>query len=519
MINLVTALQNPSAYPHPVQEIDIVETHISLVFLTGQYAYKVKKAVNLGFLDFSTPESREHFCREELRLNRRLCRDIYLDVVPVTEKSGKIMIGGNGKVVDHAVKMVQFDRSMELDILLSRNRLTGEQIDQISRIVADFHASLPSAGPDTSYGCPEILIKPIRDNFTEAERLNRDRHETVLLEKLKQWTETEYRRLIPLFSSRKASGHIKPCHGDMHTGNMVLWKKRVMIFDCIEFNPFLSTIDVISEIAFLAMDLEHGGHRGLAWRFLNDYLSLTGDYDGLPLLRFYKIYRAMVRAKVTAIRHLQEKNQREKEKTLTEHRSYISTALAYTSPPPFGLILTSGASGSGKTTVARQLALRLPAVHIRSDIERKRLFGLKPLEKSRPEQNRLMYSDKSSELTYAKLHGIASLCLGNGYPVIVDATFLRQEERKRFIALGKNQRCPVVIFCCEAPEKLLEERVKKRRIQSRDASEADHSILLQQIKSRVPLSAEEKKITVTVDSSLPSSIEAGIKETIAQITG
>lgn len=517
MTNLTTALLHSSAYPHPVEDIVIVETHISLVFLTGTYAYKVKKAVNLGFLDFSTLEKREHFCREELRRNRRLCGNLYLDVVPVTEQPGTIMIEGKGRIIDYAVKMAQFDRSLELDTLLTQGKITGAQIDEISRIVAAFHDSSPAAEPDTPYGRPEILIKPVRDNFTEAERLNKDRQEKKLLEKLKQWTETEYRRLMPLFLSRKADGAIRECHGDMHTGNMVLWQDKVMIFDCIEFNPFLSTIDVASEIAFLVMDLEHSGHPKHAWRFLNDYLSLTGDYEGLPLLRFYKTYRAMVRAKVTAIRHLQEKNQREKEQTLAEHRSYISTALSYASHEPFGLILTCGVSGSGKTTVARELASRMQAIHIRSDVERKRLFGLKHLEKSSPEQSKVMYSDKSSELTYTRLYEIAALCLESSYPVIVDAAFPREEERRRFISLGENKDVPVVILYCEAPEALLEERVTKRQRKGRDASEADNAVLRQQIRYFLPLSDLEQNITVTIDTSLPSSIQSGIAETIKHI--
>ncbi|MCG8341241.1 MAG: AAA family ATPase [Chlorobiales bacterium] len=517
MMTVEQALRLPSAYPHPVEEIVVVETHISLVFLTGPYAYKTKKAVNLGFLDFSTLEKRKHFCREELRLNRRLCADLYLDVVPVTERSGTIMIGSKGRIIDYAVKMVQFDRRLELDTLLLQGKITGEQIDEISRTVAAFHESSPAAEPDKPYGRPEILIKPVRDNFIEAERLNRNPQETKLLEKLKKWTETEYRRLMPIFLFRKAGGAIRECHGDMHTGNMVLWKKRVMIFDCIEFNPFLSTIDVISEISFLVMDLEHSGHPEHAWRFLNDYLSLTGDYEGLPLIRFYKTYRAMVRAKVTAIRHFQEKNRRKKEQTLAEHRSYIVTALSYASPEPFGLVITCGVSGSGKTTVARELASRMQAIHIRSDVERKRIFGLRHCETSSPGQSKAIYSETSSQQTYAKLYDIASGCLENSYRVIVDATFLREEERKRFISLGKNKNLPVIILFCEAPETFLEERVTKRQLKGKDASEADTAVLRQQIRNLLPLSASERNITITIDTSLPSSIEQGIAETIMRI--
>ncbi len=519
MTTLEKALRAPSAYPHPVEKIILVETHISLVFLTGPFAYKIKKAVNLGFLDFSTLGKREHFCREELRRNKRLCGNMYLDVVPVVERSGAITIGGNGRVIDYAVKMVQFDRNLEVDTLLSQGKISAEHIDEMSRKVAEFHDSAPVAEPDTPFGHPETLIKPVRDNFTEAERLNRDMEEKTLLEKLKTWTEDEYIRLIPQFLSRKSSGAIRECHGDMHTGNMVLWKNSVMIFDCIEFNPTLSTIDVISEISFLVMDLEHSHHPELAWRFLNGYLSLRGDYNGLALLRFYKTYRAMVRAKVTAIRHLQEKDRDEKEKTLAEHRSYIASALACTTPPAFGLVLTCGVSGSGKTTVARQLLLQIPAIHIRSDIERKRLFGLRHLERSDPLLSREMYSRESSELTYTRLYEITEVCLENSYPVIVDATFLQKEHRKRFIGLAEKRGVPVAILSCHAPETIIEERVKKRQEHGKDASEADTRVLREQIRRFMPLSKSEQEIAVSVDTSKPSSIEAGVAETIRHIYG
>lgn len=519
MTTLEEALRIPTAYPHPVEKIVLVETHISLVFLTGPYAYKIKKAVNLGFLDFSTLDKREHFCREELRRNKRLCGNLYLDVVPVIDRSGQITIGGNGRIIDYAVKMVQFDRNLEIDTLLSQGKISAEHIDEISRKVAEFHESSPVAEPDTPFGRPETLIKPVRDNFTEAGRLNKDGQEKKLLEKLKAWTEEEYSRLIPQFLCRKTSGAIRECHGDMHTGNMVLWKNSVMIFDCIEFNPLLSTIDVISEISFLVMDLEHSGHPEHAWRFLNGYLSLRGDYKGLALLRFYKTYRAMVRAKVTAIRHLQEEHREEKEKKLAEHRSYIATALSCTTPPAFGLILTCGVSGSGKTTVARQLLMHMQAIHIRSDVERKRLFGLGHFEQSSPELSKEMYSRESSELTYTRLYEIAGLCLENRYPVIVDATFLQKEERDRFIGLAEKRGVPAVILYCRAPGTILEKRVRKRQEQGNDASEADTAVLREQIRHFMPLSKREEEIAITVETSSPSSIEVGIAETAERIHG
>ena len=514
---LVDALASPSAYPHETTDVEIVETHISIVFLTGRFAYKVKKNVDLGFLDFSSPEKRERYCREELRLNRRLCPELYIDVVPITEKSGRIAVESDGRVIDHAVKMIQFDRNMELDSLLSRNRLTSREIDQIGRIVADFHTALPSLGPDTPYGRPDVLIRPVRDNFTHTARLSANEGEGETLENLRRWTAREHRRLRPLFSSRKISGHVKPCHGDMHTGNMVLWNGRIMIFDCIEFNSFLSNIDVMSEIAFLVMDLEHSGHPQHAWRFLNDYLSLTGDYEGLPLLCFYKTYRAMVRAKVTAIRFLQENEPEERERTLAEHRSYVSLARSFGRRGPFGLTITCGVSGSGKTTVARELAQTLPAVHLRSDVERKRLFGLGELRRSSGERLRELYSEETTKRTYSKLYGIASLCLEEGYSVIVDATFLGKEERRRFIRLAEKKEVPAVVLCCEAPRTILESRVDARRKAVSDASEADRSVLRRQLEVREPLTDEEREIAVFADTADPASIEAAIRTATERI--
>lgn len=510
MTDIIAGLSDPSAYPHDTKGVEVVETHISLLFLTGTYAYKVKKSLDLGFLDFSSLRNREYYCREELRLNRRLCPELYLDVVPVTEKNGRIRMAGEGRTIDHAVKMIQFDRDMELDHLLSPNRLNDGQIDQIASVVAAFHLSLAPVVGAVPFGRPDVILKPVLDNFAAVGRIHTDKEAAAVLETLKSWTDTEYRRLLPLFSLRKASGRIRQCHGDMHTGNMVLWNGRVMIFDCIEFNPFFTHIDVLNDIAFLVMDLEHRGHREHAWRFLNDYLSLTGDYDGLPLLRFYKSYRAMVRAKITAIRLLQESDLEDKQATLAEHRSFIDLTRTYSAGAPGGLVITCGVSGSGKTTFARRLAQRLPAIHIRSDIERKRFFGIGRLERSGGERKRALYASETTRRTYAKLRAIASGCLDENYPVIVDATFLREDERKRFVDLAGRKGVPVVILHCRAPDAVLERRVRDRHREGVDASEADHAVLALQQKGRHPLSAAEREIAVSVDTSVPEAVEAAV---------
>ena len=498
MTLLAEALIHPEAYPHATGKIEVIETHISWIFLTGTLAYKVKKPLNLGFLDFSTLEKRHHCCNEELRLNRRLCRDIYLSVVPIVRSANTFLIDADGEVVDYAVKMTQFDRTMELDRMLAGKQLNEGHIDTLSGMIASFHASLPPEPVESGFGHPENLIKPILHNFTSMEPIAASRDEIERLEFLRAWSISEHQRLYPLFLERKSGGFIRQCHGDMHTGNMVWWKERIIIFDCIEFNENLSIIDLISDLAFLFMDLNHGGEEGLAWRLLNNYLTESGDFGALPLLRFYVVYRAMVRAKVTAIRYAQTNRPNEAKKILEEHRSYIQLALNVARNKKPLLILTFGVSGSGKTFFSRDIAQRVQAVHLRSDIERKRLAGLKPLERS--EEKEVLYSEKISQQTYQRLLDLASLCLNEGLTVIVDATFLKQCNRKLFIDLAALRRAPCRILHFYASIELLLERVQRRALEGNDASDADTAVLASQLEQIEQLHADEESLTIAINT-------------------
>jgi len=498
---ILEALIRPDAYPHPTEAITVVETHISWVLLTGTWAYKIKKPVNLGFLDFSTLEKRAYFCHEELRLNRRLAPELYLDVVPVTRSQEALRIGGSGTAIEYAVKMTQFDRAFELDRLLAGNRLNAEHIDSIIGTVAAFHRTIPHADPDSEYGRPEKLILPLLENFRHTAEIVKNNVEQQLLEKLERWVEKEHLRLTPRFLDRKTAGFIRHCHGDMHTGNMVWQNKQVVIFDCIEFSQALSMIDVVSDIAFLFMDLEHSGHRKLAWRFLNGYLSTTGDYESLSLLCFYSLYRATVRAKVTAIRFEQETNEKRRHAIREEHLSYVRHAFHYTLPGTAHLVITCGVSGSGKSTHAVPLASELQAVHIRSDIERKRLAGIGANTSSRKSSGMDIYTTLFTEKTYQRLEDIAAAALEEGFPVLVDATFLEKDERMRFRKLAGQSDCPFTILHFYADEALLRERVTKRFREGSDVSEADETVLLMQLAASQPLSEEECMDTIEIDTS------------------
>jgi hypothetical protein len=503
MIPVAEALCRPEAYPHAVEiPIRVVETHISRVFLTGSYAYKLKKPVNLGFLDFSTLERRRHCCHEELRLNRRLCPDLYIDVLPVTADGDGFRIGGDGPVADYVVRMAQFDRSFELDRMLASGELSPERIREIAGIVSWFHRSAPPAPSSSAYGTPEVLLVPMIENLDRTENLEHSAEECEAIEAVRSWTVAEHRRLDEVLRRRKEEGFVRECHGDMHTGNMVVWNGKVMIFDCIDFNPNLSVIDVMSDAAFLFMDLQHSGSPGLAWVFLNTYLSNGGDYGGLRVLRLYCTYRAMVRAKVTAIRLMQESDPESLRATLEEHRSYLSLALEYVHPEPPVLLLMNGVSGSGKSVVAAKLSESGGFVHVRSDIERKRLFGIAPLLGSRPSGIDI-YTREATEQTYRILLDAAESAISGNWPVIVDATFLRESQRRPFIELAGRLGCRCRILSLTAPEEILRMRLIERLAHGADPSEADLAVLEVQLGSAEPLGEKEKALSVSIDTQGP----------------
>ena len=512
---LVEALSRREAYPDAAGTIEVVETHISWIFLTDSYAYKVKKPLNLGFLDFSTLEKRRHFCNEELRLNRRLCPEIYLAVVPVAQSDNAFFVDREGEVIDYAVKMVRFDRTMELDRMLSSGLINIRHIDSLATLVAEFHQSIPAVKAETGFGHPLNLIKPILANFIHTEPVASNRGEATRLAEVKEWTLREHQRLYSLFELRQHKGFIRQCHGDMHTGNMVWWKNRIFIFDCIEFNENLSKIDVISDLSFLFMDLEHAGYPAFAWRFLNNYLTETGDYSALTLLRFYAVYRAMVRAKVTAIRYVQTTDESTKKRILEEHFSYLQLAERFTCKQKPLLVLTCGVSGSGKTTLAIEIAQRIGSVHIRSDIERKRLAGLKQLERSDNTTKDSLYSEEMGLQTYKQMLDVATLCIEEGLRIIVDATFLKAETRQMFIEAARRFHCECRILHFHAPLEVLKERVQKRYLTGNDASEADVAVLMSQLEMQEALTREEDGVSININTAEAVDVEGVVKKVLS----
>lgn len=501
---LVAAMQDPLAYPHPAERVERIETHISHVLLAGEYAYKIKKPLDLGFLDFSTLTRRRFCCEEELRLNRRLAPQIYLDVVPITGTPALPRVGGKGPVLEYAVKMRRFEQ----EALLTRLPVSGSLADRIAERVARFHAAIPAADKARDFGTPEAVLLPMLENFEQIRTRLPDPAALARLRPLERWTRDRRDTLRPVLNRRRQEGRIRECHGDMHRGNIALVDDELIIFDGIEFNPALRWIDTMSELAFLVMDLEDAAEVEYARRLLNRYLEISGDYPGLLVLDFYKVYRAMVRAKVTAIR-LAQANEKPAEaaRDREEYEGYVALAGSYTRADPQRLIMTHGVSGTGKSRLATRLRERLPLIHIRSDLERKRLFGLTARARTSLEPDAGIYSSGAGDRTYARLLELSELILDAGYSPLVDATFLQASRRASFLDLAAAKGCRCTILDLTAPENLLRARVKARETEGLDPSEAGVAVLDAQLASREPLSEVERSYAITIDTHRPPQLD------------
>jgi aminoglycoside phosphotransferase family enzyme/gluconate kinase len=489
-----------------VAGVRVLETHISWVLLTGAWAYKIKKPVDLGFLDFSTLELRRHFCEEELRLNRRLAPQLYDAVVEIRGTPDAPRVEGAGPVLEYAVKMREFAQDALASRVLAANRLTPHHIDQLAAIVAAFHERTAIAGTGSVFGLPDNVLTPALRNFEALQPLLATPEDRALLAALREWTEGEHEARRALFEERHAGGAVRECHGDLHLGNIVLIDGELVAFDCIEFNPELRWIDVMSEVAFLVMDLTDRRRPDFAQRFLNTYLELTGDYGGLGVLNFYLVYRAMVRAKVHCIRASQAGvPPQEHRRLLAAGRDYLNLAQRFTCERRPALIITHGVSGSGKTTATQSLVESAGALRVRSDIERKRLHGLKALEPSGSGLGTGIYVPEATLATYARLRELARAIIEAGYTALVDATFLGRSDRDAFRALARESGVPFMILDFHAPGPVLRERVARRAGIKADASEAGLAVLERQLATHEPLAADEAPAVIAIDTSGPAT--------------
>jgi aminoglycoside phosphotransferase family enzyme/gluconate kinase len=484
--------------------VRLLETHISYVLLTGDYAYKIKKAVRLAFLDFSTLDKRRLLCNEELRLNRRLAPALYLDVVAITGAPGAPVIGGSGPILEYALRMREFGDGMLFADLLDRQQLTSAHIDVLAAKVADFHGRAPAASVESPHGEPASVLEPALANFAEIAPLVPEASDRAMLEALKAWTRNEHSAVRQALESRRRDGMIRECHGDLHLGNIALVDGEPTIFDCIEFNASMRWIDTMSDVAFTVMDLEHRRRADLAYRFLTAYLERSGDYAGTAMLRFYLVYRAMVRAKVARLRASQLLDSQARAALSDECASYLRLASSYAIEAHPAIVLMHGFSGSGKTTLAQAMLERAGAVRIRTDVERKRLAGLAADARSGSTLAGGLYAPDATRRTYERVVACADAVVQGGFAAIVDGAFLQRWQRDMLRERAAQRAVPFVIVDCVASAATLRARVAARRLDGNDASEADLAVLEYQLGTAEPLSRDELRLTIAYDAEAPA---------------
>jgi len=476
--------------------------------------------VNFGFLDFSSLEKRRYYCGEELRLNRRFAPDLYLDVIAITGAENDPLINGPGEVLEYAVKMRQFPTESLLINMIDAGELREVHMDWLAQSIASFHQQTDVAETESEFGTLTAVEQPVKENFLLIRHHVQNTEILKQLDAIERWCADTFIRQETTFRQRKQDGFIRECHGDLHLGNIILLHEKIIPFDCIEFNENLRWIDVLSEIAFLVMDMEDNQKPDLGRRFLNKYLELTGDYSNLNIFQFYKVYRAMVRAKVNALQLKQAGMAQSQINAIDKQcENYVSLASRYIIEKKPVLIIMHGFSGSGKTTISQFVLEALPVIRIRSDIERKRLHKLRPEEKSQSGINQGIYDEEASRKTYDHLRRLAEDVLLAGKSVIVDGAFLQAKQRKPFAQLASVLDMPYRIINCHAEQVILEQRISERKMLGNDASEASLKILNNQLENHDPLTDEERAISFTIDSTEAMAIKTVTDHLSALIYG
>lgn len=495
----IQQLLDPAAYPHPTGPLQLQETHISWVVLTGPFAYKIKKPVRYDFLDASTLELRKHYCEEELRLNRRLAADLYVDVVPISVVDGQLRVNAaDGEPIEYAVQMKQFDTQDVLTQLLERQDVRPQEIIELARLLAHFHLDAPRSPSETTPVRTEGLFDAVLETSEQLAAQDPGTDTADQLARLLRWIRTDACELEPNLLAREREQYVRECHGDLHSGNIVRWRNALLPFDAIEFDPALHWIDVMNDVAFLVMDLVSRGRSDLALTLLNAYLEITGDYAGVRLLPFYATYRALVRAKVDALAIQQSHANSDSLRERFKRR--IQTAMLWMSRPHPTLVLMHGVSGSGKSWLSERLVPALPAVRVRSDLERKRLQAT----------TQARYSPEMNHRTYARLAECAESCLQAGLNVIVDATFLERTDRDLLRGIARRLRAHCAIVACQANEATVRTRVQERTLAGTDLSEADEGVLTHQLHHMTPLSIAECHNVVIARTQEPQVVECTV---------
>jgi len=504
---LFEKLKNPAIYGSDVESVNILQTHISYVILTGKYAYKIKKPVNFGFLDFSTLEKRKYFCKEELNLNRRLCPDIYLDVVAFTEKNEDLEIDGRGQIVEYAVKMKEFPQEKIMTKLLQQGKIDEDIFDKICDILVKFYRSSKHSEDIKQYGTVETVKKNTDENFEQTKVVIDITIPKKIFEDIKLYTNEFLKKKNDIFQNRIKQGHIRDCHGDLHSGNIVVNEDEICIFDCIEFNKRFRYSDVASDISFLAMDLDYLGYPYLSSYFIEKYIKKSKDADISKILNFYKCYRAYVRGKVIGFK-LDDPNiaKLEKQEIKNEAKKYFDLAYYYSSlfsrnlnkTRPL-LFITSGLTGTGKTTVAKKISVDYNAKLISTDNVRKELEGIDKFERHHDAYNTGLYSPEKMLYTYKKILEKANVFLKKEENVVLDATFKSKKLRNMAYEISKKNNAVFLILYCKCPEEKVKEYLEKR-VKKKSVSDGRWEIYIKQKDSFESFGSNHKIVEIDISN-------------------
>ncbi|RLA07355.1 MAG: hypothetical protein DRQ51_06275 [Gammaproteobacteria bacterium] len=506
---IIKWLQNPATYDFKSGEIKTIHTHISVVILTGDYAIKIKKPVNFGFLDFDSLSKRQVFCSDEIRLNSILSPDIYLKVIKIyyDKNNDSFNFDGNGEIVEYAVKMRRFSQQNLFSNLLDNNKINNDLIHKLSTKIGYFHLNGKNSADD--FGTFENVSAPMLDNFITIKDLLDDKNDNKIIIELENLTKNELQKSKEIIKKRANNHKIKECHGDMHTNNIAIFNDELQIFDCIEFNPYFSNIDVINDFAFLYMDLQIKEKPVLASLLLNLYFNQTYDFEGLKLLKLYAGYRAVVRAKIATLTAGDSSISSAKKNELKqEYNKYINYALSqFNNTQQQNLIIMSGFSGTGKSKVSQILLKTGNFIRLQTDNHRKVLL------KNTPKNE--LYSKENINKVYQSLIKITKQCYDAGFSVIIDGAFLKQSERDLFYNLSLQLKVKFKILSIVCNEETACKRITVRAKEQDNISDATCEVLKMQIKNYEDFNLQEKKFLTTIDAQKYDVVK--IKEQLKKI--
>jgi len=517
--SVLKSLLKPDAYPEPTSRVDMVQTHVSWIFLTDSHAYKIKKPVDFGFLNFTTIDRRRFYCNEEVKFNNRLCPGgIYEGVVELRQTPGGASFQGDGQILDYAVKMKRLPAERMLDRLVDSNDISETELRSVARVIAEFHLTTPTSPAVSEYGHLDRICYNWNENFEQTIPFENTTLPAAEREYVKNWVNTFTEKNSDIFDRRIRNDHIRECDGDIHLENICLVDGTTYIFDCIEFNERFRCCDTAADIAFLLMDLDFHNRHDLSEAVIETYHGITGDSEMLSLIDFYKIYRAFVRGKIESF-HANDTgiDQQIRTSAIQKAIRYFRLARGYIERRKLQptLFITCGLMGCGKSTLADQLSFELGITCCNSDVVRKQMVGITPTTPALVAFGEGIYSDQSNADTYAELSRLAEMEIAEGRSIIIDACFIYKHERFKFYGLAERYGARFVILHVSCSEPINRRRLTARLASGRTVSDGRIELLTIQRQAFEPPELDEGLVISIRAVAPPSSLTSTIYERLA----